>query len=213
MSKKIKELLIYIIGMLFLGFGLSLSTKLSLGTSALVSLPFFISSIYDLNFGNITLIYYIVFIIIQIVIHIIMKRYSNIIGDILQIIVSLILTRYLNLLSDLIPLFNKMNIIIRIILYFIPIVFIGVGVSLIVKTKYPPNPSNGLIKTLSEFTKKDLGLIKNITDISLVIITCIFSYIECNKIVGVGFGTIMAMLGVGMVIYFFNKTIGKKIKV
>lgn len=213
MSKTVKEFLIYLIGMLILGLGLSLSTKLSLGTSALVALPFSISSIYNLNFGNITLFYYIVFIAIQIVIHIIEKKYSNIIKDILQIIVSLILTRYLNLLSDLIPLLDKLNIIIRIILYLIPITLIGVGVSLIVKTKYPPNPSNGLIKTLSEFTKKDLGLIKNITDISLVIITCIFSYIACNKIIGVGIGTIMAMLGVGRVIYYFNKTIGKKIKI
>ena len=211
MSKKIKEIIVYIIGMAVLGLGLCLSTKLSLGTSALVALPFSISSIYNLNFGNITLIYYIIFIIIQIIIHLIMKKYTSIIGDISQIIVSLILTRYLNLLSNLIPIFNEYNIIIRVLLYLIPIVLVGIGVALIVKTKYPPNPSNGVIKTLAEFSKKDVGLIKNIMDITLVIITCIFSYIVCGKIIGVGIGTVMAMIGVGRVIYYFDKIVGKKI--
>ena len=207
MSKKIKEIIVYIIGMAVLGLGLCLSTKLSLGTSALIALPFSISSIYNLNFGNITLIYYIIFIIIQIIIHLIMKKYTSIIGDISQIIVSLILTRYLNLLSNLIPIFSEYNIIIRVLLYLIPIVLVGIGVALIVKTKYPPNPSNGVIKTLAEFSKKDVGLIKNIMDITLVIITCIFSYIVCGKIIGVGIGTVMAMIGVGRVIYYFDKMV------
>ena len=211
MKKEIKEFLIYILGMATLGLGLTLSTKLSLGTSALVSLPFSISKVYNLNFGNITLIYYIIFIIIQIILHIIMKKYKSIGGDLLQIIISLVLTRYLNLLNGLIPTFGNLNICIRILLYLIPIILIGIGISLFVKTKYPPNPTNGFIRTATEFTKKDLGLIKNITDITLVMITCIFSYMTCHKIIGVGIGTIMAMLGVGRVIYYFDKTIGKKI--
>ena len=206
--------IIYLIGMVVLGTGLSLSTKLGLGTSALVALPLAISKIYNLNFGNITLIYYIVFIIIQIIIHIIMKKYPSIIGDISQIVISLLLTRFLNILDKIIPMFSEMNNVfrytgVRIILYIIPITLIGVGAALIVKTIFPPNPPNGLIKTVSEFSKKDVGLIKNITDITLVTITVIFSYIACNKIIGVGIGTIMAMLGVGRVIYYFNKTIGK----
>lgn len=211
MKKVIKELLIYLIGMGVLGLGLSLSTKLSLGISALVALPYSFSHVYNLNFGNITLIYYILFIIIQIILHVIMKKYKSIIGDLLQIIVSLILTRYLNILDSLIPVLGNINIYIRILLYLVPITLIGVGDSLVVKTKYPPNPTNGFIKTASEFTKKDLGLIKNITDITLVVMTCIFSLISSHKIIGVGIGTIMAMLGVSRVIYYFNKTIGKRL--
>ena len=85
-KKRIKEIFIYIIGMLILGLGLSLSTKFNLGTSAITALPFSISEIYNISFGDITLIYYILFIIAQIVIHIITKKYNNIIGDIIQIV-------------------------------------------------------------------------------------------------------------------------------
>ena len=48
-----KEIIIYILGMIILGIGLSLSTKLSLGTSALMALPFSISKIYNLSIGNV----------------------------------------------------------------------------------------------------------------------------------------------------------------
>ena len=48
-----KEIIIYILGMIILGIGLSLSTKLSLGTSAWMALPFSISKIYNLSIGNV----------------------------------------------------------------------------------------------------------------------------------------------------------------
>ena len=211
-----RELIVYTLGMIILAIGLTLSTKLSLGTSALMALPHAISEIYQLNFGNVTLFYYIVLIIIQVIIHIIMKKYKNIIGDLLQLLISIIFTRLINLLNTLIPTFNSLNnvfssIYMRIIIYLLAIILIGIGAALSIKTKYPPNPADGLIKTITEISKKNLGTIKNFTDITLVTITCIFSYIKCNKIIGVGIGTIMAMLGVGRVIYYFNKTIGKKI--
>ena len=219
MIKKInlRELLIYIIGMVVLGIGLSLSTKLSLGTSALMALPFSISKIYNISIGNVTLIYYIVFIIIQIVLHIIMKKYTDIIGDILQLLVSFVLTRFLNILDKLIPTFTDLNnvlgtIYFRLFFFLIAMTCIGVGIAMVVKTIYPPNPTNGFIRTTAEFSKKDVGLIKNVLDISLVCITIIFSYLASKKVIGIGIGTILAMLGVGRIVFYFNRLYGTKIE-
>ena len=211
MNKKVKELLIYILGMLILGLGLSLSTKFNLGTSAVTALPFSVSEIYNLSFGDMTLIYYIIFIVAQIIIHIATKKYKDIIGDILQLLVSVIFTRYLNLTKALIPSLESLNIFVRIILYLIPVIFVGVGAAITVKTSLPLNPPDGFVKLVAVTSKKEVGLIKNIVDITIVVVTCIFSYIASGKIVGVGLGTLIAMLGVGRVIALFNKTIGKKI--
>ena len=216
MNKNIKEFIIYIIGMVVLSFGLGLNAKLGLGTSALMVLPLAISNIYNLNFGDITLIYYIVFIIIEIILHLIMKKYSNIIGDILQILVSVIFTRFLNIINNYIPDFSTIDgvfglIYVRIIILLITIVIIGVGAALTLKTKLPPNPCDGIVKVISEFTKKNVGTIKNFIDIFFVLITGIFSYIVSRKLFGIGIGTIIAMVGVGRVIYYFNKLFGKKI--
>lgn len=212
----VKEILIYVLGMIVLGLGLSLSTKLNLGTSALVALPFAISHIYNLNFGNVMLANYILFIVIQIILHIIMKKNVNIINDISQMIIAFILTRFINVLNAIIPEFSKLDnifghVCFRIFLLLISIILIGVGSALALKTKYPPNPSNGLIKTIANFSKKDVGTIKNMVDITSVLITGIFSYIVCEKTIGIGIGTILAMLLVGRVMYYFNTTIGKRI--
>lgn len=212
-----KEGFIYIIGMMVLAIGLTLSTKLSLGTSALMALPFAISKIYAFKLGNVTLIYYIFFIVIQIILHIVMKKYSYIIGDILQLVVSFILTRFLNILDKLIPNFVSLNnifstIYIRLLFFIIAMLCIGIGIALVVKTRMPPNPTNGVIRTVSEFSKKDPGLIKNILDISLVLITILFSYLVKGKLIGIGIGTILAMLGVGRIVFYFNKLMEKRIE-
>ncbi len=212
-----KELIIYLIGVIVLSFGLCLNTKLDLGTSALMALPVAISNIYNIKLGDATFIYQLVFILIQVVIHLIMKKKLSIIGDILQLITSFVFSYLLNLYSLFLPSFSGLdnifgNIYIRILILFITIIIIGVGASLMLKTKYPPNPSDGIVKTVSEFSKKDMGGVKNAIDISLVVITAIFSYLTSKQIIGIGIGTIVAMLGVGRVIHFFDKYYGKKIE-
>lgn len=209
--KKLNRFIIYIIGMIILALGLSLSTKTKLGVSALTSFPYMLSEIYNLKFGDITLIYYIFLILIEIILHIIMKQKKMIINDILSIFLSIIFTRGMNIFISFFPDITN-NYIYKILLMLLAIIFIGVGISLTVVSKLVPNPADGLVSTISEFTKKNMGLIKNICDITCVSITVILSLILKNKIIGVGIGTLMAMLLVGRVVYIFNKLFENKIK-
>lgn len=209
--KKLNRIIIYIIGMIILALGLSLSTKTKLGVSALTSFPYMLSEIYNLKFGDITLIYYIFLILIEIILHIIMKQKKMIINDILSIFLSIIFTRGMNIFISFFPDITN-NYIYKILLMLLAIIFIGVGISLTVVSKLVPNPADGLVSTISEFTKKNMGLIKNICDITCVSITVILSLILKNKIIGVGIGTLMAMLLVGRVVYIFNKLFENKIK-
>ena len=209
--KKLNRFIIYIIGMIILALGLSLSTKTKLGVSALTSFPYMLSEIYNLKFGDITLIYYIFLILIEIILHIIMKQKKIIINDILSIFLSIIFTRGMNIFISFVPDIPN-NYIYKILLMLLAIIFIGVGISLTVVSKLVPNPADGLVSTISEFTKKNMGLIKNICDITCVTITVILSLILKNKIIGVGIGTLMAMLLVGRVVYIFNKLFENKIK-
>ena len=209
--KKLNRFIIYIIGMIILALGLSLSTKTKLGVSALTSFPYMLSEIYNLKFGDITLIYYIFLILIEIILHIIMKQKKIIINDILSIFLSIIFTRGMNIFISFVPDIPN-NYIYKILLMLLAIIFIGVGISLTVVSKLVPNPADGLVSTISEFTKKNMGLIKNICDITCVSITVILSLILKNKIIGIGIGTLMAMLLVGRVVYIFNKLFENKIK-
>lgn len=53
----------YILGLLILALGLTLNTKAGLGVSAIISVAYSISLIFELNFGNVTLGLYTVFVL------------------------------------------------------------------------------------------------------------------------------------------------------
>lgn len=207
----LRRFILYVLGMIILALGLSLSTKLKLGVSALMTLPFMISSSYNLNFGDITLIYYIGIILVEILIHIKNKKYQMIVNDMLQFVLSIFFTRVLNIFGNVLPNFNN-EIYMRILIYFVSILLVGIGASIVIDTKLVPNPADGLVATLSETLKKNMGNMKNICDITVVIITILISLIINKKILGIGIGTILSMLFIGRVIYFFNKKYEKKIK-
>ena len=57
----------------------------------------------------------------------------------------------------------------------------------------------------------DLGLSKNIVDITCVTITSVLSMTVSHRILGVGIGTLIAMIGIGRVIAFVNKLSGEKL--
>ena len=50
--------LFYFLGLLILAFGITLNTKTGLGVSPIISVAYCISTIRNLNFGNITLLLY-----------------------------------------------------------------------------------------------------------------------------------------------------------
>lgn len=74
LNNKTKRIIVYIVGLFILALGLTLNTKASLGVSPIISVPYSISQITGLNFGDLTFIEYVVFVFIQIWIHISEKK-------------------------------------------------------------------------------------------------------------------------------------------
>ena len=67
------------------------------------------------------------------------------------------------------------------------------------------------MQAVSDHAGIDLGLSKNIVDITCVTLTCILSMTVSHRILGVGIGTLIAMIGIGRVIAFVNKLSGEKL--
>ena len=67
-----------------------------------------------------------------------------------------------------------------------------------------PNPGDGIVQAIADLTQKPTGLIKNFVDIGCVGFTCVISLVFAGKIVGIGIGTLLAMIFVGRVIAVFN---------
>lgn len=212
----IRRWVLYILGMATLAMGIILNTKANLGVSAIISVSYGVSEIYNLNFGDVTFAWYFSFVLLQIFIHFISDKKDMIIRDILQIPVSLIFTRFLNIFSSHIPMlsidvvgpiFGSMWS--RFICLFLAIVLTGIGAAMSLNANLVPNPGDGIVQTIADYLNKNVGFIKNCWDIFCVSIICIIGLLNVGKIVGVGIGTICAMIGVGRVMAIYNSLFKK----
>lgn len=210
----VKRILGYVIGMVILAVGLTLNTKVTLGVSPIISVSFVISEIMGLNFGDMTFVWYGIFILMEILIHLVDKasdKKKKLMMDVLQFPVSLIFTRFMNLFSLCIPVFEEKyvgtffgSVIWRVDMLVVAILLTGFGATLSLDMRLIPNPGDGVVQTISDWIGKPLGTVKNIFDISCVVIAVAFSLIFYGRIIGVGIGTLCAMLGVGRVVAFVN---------
>lgn len=208
-----KKILIYILGMFILAAGLTLNTKVTLGVSPILSVPYAVSEIFSLNFGNVVFFWYCLFIVLELLIHYFIvkeKDRSVYLSDVLQILVSLVFTRIMNLYGVLIPTFENLespflsSLIFRLLMLCLALVLTAIGAALTLNMHLVPNPGDGIVAAMAQALHKKVGTSKNIVDISCVAFTVCFSCLLARKIVGVGIGTLIAMLGVGRIINFIN---------
>lgn len=216
----------YLVGMAVLAVGLTLNTKTGLGVSAIMSIPFAISEIWTLDFGNVTLVVYIVFIAVQMLLHLCLRKkfsgrkpWMTLLLDVLQLPLSLGFTRIINLVSRLIPMLSEAypdsfmgSFVGRVLVLLLAVILTGVGAAMTLNMRIVPNPGDGIIQVLAEATGKKVGVTKNWFDILNVCINLILGFVMTGGIVGVGLGTIVAALGVGRVIALFNRICGTRMK-
>lgn len=227
----------YILGLLILALGLTLNTKAGLGVSAIISVAYSISLIFDLNFGNVTLGLYTVFVLGEMVLHLLTvrkrRKHSDaalshasrkslkfiLLTDFLQIPLSLIFTRFLNVFSDLLPQFytegdhSVIQMAVRICVLLIAILLTGVGAAMSLNMRIIPNPGDGIVQAISDYIRKSVGFTKNCFDLVNITIAVTISLIFAGELRGVGIGTVLAVVGVGRSIALFNHFAQEKMSV
>ena len=203
----------YILGICTLALGLTLSTKTKLGASAIIAVAFSISEISGIQLGDATFILYCVFIVVEIVLHLLPgkrapsdKRKALII-DVLQLPFSVFFTRLLNVYAAWIPVPESLPV--RIAVLVLAIILIGVGAALTLDMRLVASPGDGIVQAVSDTSGLSLGLTKNIIDVCCVLITCSLSLVFVHRIIGIGIGTLAGMIGTGRVIAVFNGLFGR----
>jgi len=214
--RQLRRVLFYLIGQIILATGLTLSTKVNLGVSPILSIAYCASVITGRAIGDTSLIVYIICIIAEIVLHARQdmqpeQRKKVFILDFLQLPLSLVFTRVMNLFARFIPTPSG-TLFLRIPLLILAIVCVGVGAAMTLDMRLIANPADGIVQVISDVSGLKLGLTKNIVDISCVILTAIASFILTHRIIGIHVGTLLAMFGTGRVIAVFNRIMGKHVK-
>ena len=224
-SKNINRFIFYIAGLIVLAIGITMNTQTNLGVTPIISVPFIISSLTGMNFGNMTLIVYCIFALVEMILHcyhvLVAKENLNLkallIKDLLQVPVSIVFTRFLNLFKAVLPEVDN-NLPLQLSYLALAIILTGIGAAMSLNMRIIPNPGDGIVQALSDTTKlhgrkgKGIGFCKNCFDIFNFCLTFIIGILSGHFLLGLGIGTVCAMIGVGRVIYIFNRLTSKKIE-
>lgn len=198
------RILFYLTGLLTLALGIIFNTKSGLGVSPIISVSYSISTIWNLNFGNTTFLLYVFFVFIEIFLHILGKRpHFILVTDLLQLPLSLVFTRFMNLFSSWIPA-PQNRLPLQFLFLFIGITLTGIGAAMSVNMRIIPNPGDGIVQAVSDCIHKPMGFTKNCFDLFNICITISLGLLCTGKLIGIGIGTVLAVIGVGRVIALFN---------
>lgn len=212
------RLFAYLAGLLILALGITLNTKTGLGVSPIISVSYSISTINNWNFGNMTLVLYAIFVIVEMVLHTFVylrEKKENLklrlLLDLLQFPLSLFFTRFLNLFSALIPDLGDAygdqfagSFAGRVCFLIVAIILTGIGAAISLNMRLIPNPGDGIVQAISDTVHASVGLTKNCFDIFNISVTICVGLLSSGKLIGIGLGTVLAVIGVGRVIAVFN---------
>lgn len=202
----------YIAGLLILALGIVLNTKSGLGVSPIISISYSVSVIYALNFGNTTFALYAAFVAVEIILHLIRRQEGSLMitlgKDLLQLPLSLVFTRFMNLFSALLP--ESKGFLPQLTVLIAAIVLTGIGAAMSLNMRVIPNPGDGIVQAIADFARKPVGITKNCFDLFDVCLTALICVAAGHKVLGIGIGTVLAVLGVGRVIALFNHLFMKK---
>lgn len=229
---KICRVLFYLAGLLILAYGIVLNTKTGLGVSPIISVAFAASTILNTNFGDMTFLLYVTFVLIEVFLHIVMSKRSEksgknrvedlkkaVAADILQIPLSAVVTRCMNLFSAMIPEFETEcagtfagSFTGRLLLLIVAVILTGIGAALSLDMRIVPNPGDGIVQALSDFFGKGVGFVKNCFDTFSIGLTIAVSVVFAGHVIGIGIGTVLAVIGVGRVMALINYLFLEKLK-
>lgn len=189
-----KRYVYYFLGMNILVLGITCNTLSHLGVGAFSTLPYAVSFLTPLTFGQANIVFYLVFVLIQMIIE---RKMS--VRFILEIPFSFIFGFLVDLYQYIIPSLY-LNIYTQILVLLIGNTCCAIGVYLMIKGDLVMTPVDGLVLSISEVLHKPYSICKNCFDISMILSTVVVCLICQSPIYGVGVGTVFSAFYIGRVI-------------
>ena len=130
--------------------------------------------------------------------------------DLLQIVVSIVFTRFMALFRHTITCQSGFFATDLLVLA-LGILLTGIGAAMTVDMQLIPNPGDGIVSSLADRFGRELGLCKSCFDAFCVVCSLAIGLAFGNPLLGIGLGTVLSMLEIGRVIYFFNRAAKAKL--
>jgi len=202
----IRRVSVWLFGVALLVLGVSMGTSSGLGIAPMSSFPLALSRALGIRFSVLIGGYYLLLVAAQFLIR--GKDYRKM--DLLQLPFSFIFSALMDV-AERFLVFHFDHLWQNILLQAGSIVVLGIGVVLTVGMRIAPNPTDGLVYTISDHYRKDLGLVKNIADTISVSSACVLDLVFGGKLTSAGLGTVMAMIFIGRVVALVNRSFSARL--
>lgn len=203
MSKKeqIKRYLVFLIGLWVSSMGISFATKAELGVSPISGVPYVLSVALPLSMGTFTFITNLLFVAGQIAI---LKSDFNKM-QLIQIPMLLVFGYFIDLSYSMFSAITLTSYGQKVLFMLAGCVTLALGVSLQVTANVVILSGEALIKAIADKFHREFGSLKVCFDTTMVIMTCITSFVILHRLEGIREGTVIAALSVGWIVRIFNR--------
>ena len=192
----------FVLGVAINSFGIVLITAGNLGTSPISSVPYVFSLEFSqLSFGMTTFIWNILFIIIQVIL--LRRRFKP--SQFLQIVANILFSSAIDVSSAILWFVDPQTLWERLLCVVLGCLILAFGIVIEVAPNVIVVPGEGLVRALSIVTKVRYGTVKVAFDVTLMVIATICSFIFFGGLNGIGIGTIISAVIVGLFINAINK--------
>ncbi|MFA7694375.1 MAG: DUF6198 family protein [Methanoregula sp.] len=192
----VKRCLCLLLGLFFMGLGISLVTRSALGTSPISSVPYVLCLAFPVTFGEFTIAITLLFFAVEVLI--VGKTFPK--HQYLQIVIALFLGVFVDLGMYLSLGVHPAGYPEEIAVLLTGCAVLAFGIFLQVAANVILNPGEGLVREIAKKTHKRFGIVKVCFDSTLVASAALISFAAFGSIEGLREGTIISAILVGYII-------------
>lgn len=184
----------YLLGNIILALGICLNAKANLGMSAIMAIPYGLTDMLGIPIGITSFAIYTIMVVLQLVL--LGKHFA--VSQWLQLVSSFISSLLLQIFDSFIQgpqlLTGKVSFLL------IGILLTAIGASLTIVSELFPGAPDGLANAIGISLKKSFGIGKNLLDAMCVLLAAILGLATGQGLLGMGIGTIVAVVLTGQII-------------
>lgn len=200
----VRRYLLFIAALFVNAFGIAFITKALLGTSPITSITYVLSLFTPLTLGQWTIILNILFVVLE---PLLMTR-KQIRNDLriylLQIPITFCFGLFIDVSMNILYWLEPHAYLNQLISLLTGCFILAAGIALELKANIAMVAGEYFVKVMSMKIKGDFGYVKLSFDTTLVVLSCLVSYIAMSGIYGVREGTVLAAILVGPIVHFIS---------
>ena len=200
----LKRYLVFIIGVLINSFGISFITKASLGTSPISSVPYVFSLRFAPTLGEFSFVLNSAFILLQLLL--LRRDFQKV--QLLQVAVNFVFSWFIDVSMLLLASFASVSYAAKLASLMAGCAILAFGISLEVYANVLMVPGEGIVYAISKVLNKEFGVVKACFDVTLMLTAVTLSLIFFRGLNGIGEGTVISALVVGMIVRLYNRRLG-----